>query len=494
MFDSEFAAASDAELVASIEDGVRQEAIAGARRLAAIAELTRRRVGGNDDDDERALWAFDPWDSVAAEVAAAMGVGQRRASGHMRIAAALRDRLPRVAALFWKGALSSRLVSTITWGTHLVDDENAVAAIDAAIAERATNWERLSEDKLRDALGVQVAEDPAAVRRTQTATRGRDVTVGACDDDADTTAIWGRLLAPDAAVLEQRITAMVAGVCDKDPRSMGERRADAMGAIANGNDTLACGCGSASCPAAAGRAPKSSVVIRVIADHAAIDAVTETATTADRPAPPALLMGRGVLADAALAQAIRAGATITPIRTPGAEPEPRYRPSAELAEFVRMRDLFCRFPGCDIPADRCDIDHVRPWPYGPTHASNLNCKCRKHHLMKTFWADGWKDTPPTRQSSGPRPAESNTPPIPAADCSTPPGTSPPPSYPHPPATHHRKPVAASRCRADNTPEQPMSPPRSWPNAHSTNETFHPSNDHQHLLSQPQRAATSDGFL
>ena len=30
-----------------------------------------------------------------------------------------------------------------------------------------------------------------------------------------------------------------------------------------------------------------------------------------------------------------------------------------------MRDLFCRFPGCDVPADRCDIDHVRPWPLGP---------------------------------------------------------------------------------------------------------------------------------
>ena len=61
MFDSEFAAADDVEIVAAIEDGVRQEAIADARRLAAIAELTRRRVG---EDDERALWAFDPWDSA----------------------------------------------------------------------------------------------------------------------------------------------------------------------------------------------------------------------------------------------------------------------------------------------------------------------------------------------------------------------------------------------------------------------------------------------
>ena len=78
MFDSEFAAASDVELAAAIEDGCRQEAIAGARRMAAIAELIHRRV---EDDDDRARWAFDPWDSAAAEVAAVMGIGSRRASG-----------------------------------------------------------------------------------------------------------------------------------------------------------------------------------------------------------------------------------------------------------------------------------------------------------------------------------------------------------------------------------------------------------------------------
>jgi len=59
-----------------------------------------------------------------------------------------------------------------------------------------------------------------------------------------------------------------------------------------------------------------------------------------------------------------------------------------------MRDLFCRFPGCEVSAARCDIDHVRAWPFGPTHPSNLNCKCRHHHLMKTFYAGigGWHET------------------------------------------------------------------------------------------------------
>ena len=403
MFDSEFATASDAELVAAIEDGVRQEAIAGARRLAAIAELTRRRVV---EDDDRALWAFDAWDSAAAEVCAAMSVGQRQASGQMRIAEALRDRLPGVAALYWKGALTTRMVSKITWCTRLVEDADALIRIDAAIAERASGWARLSDEKLREAVEVWVARyDPDALRRSQTATRGRDFVVGSCDDDTETTTVYGRLRAIDAAVLKERIATMATGVCDADPRDAGERRADAAGAWAAGNQSLLCDCGSPTCPSL-GEKPKSNVVIRVIADQAAVDEAThslqpatDTAVqpaakdTARRLPPPALLLGRGVLPSPLLAEAIRAGATVKPIRMPDEEPEPRYRPSAKLAEFVRMRDLFCRFPGCAVSADRCDIDHARAWPLGLTHASNLNCKCRKHHLMKTFWTGiaGWAD-------------------------------------------------------------------------------------------------------
>ena len=401
MFDSEFATASDGELVAAIEDGMRQEALAGARRLAAIAELTHRRV---DHDDERAWWAFDGWDSAAAEVAAAMSVGPRRASKEMRIAEALRDRLPAVAALVGKGALSTRLVAAITWGTRLVEDPDAIAMIDAALAERATHWERMSEDKLRDAVDAHVIRyDPDALRRSTTATRSRDVTIGASDDDAETVALWGRLLAPDGAVLTQRVTAMVSALCPDDPRTAGERRSDAVGAIANGNDTLTCRCGSAHCPTA-GPTPKSNVVIRVITDQTAVDAAVAAVAVdheaekgvrrpATPPGSPALLLGRGVIAQPLLVEAIRNGAKITPIGMPDTEPEPQYRPSPALAEFVRMRDLFCRFPGCPVSADRCDIDHVRPWPWGPTHPSNLTCKCRRHHLMKTFWTGigGWAD-------------------------------------------------------------------------------------------------------
>ncbi|MGZ5393916.1 MAG: HNH endonuclease signature motif containing protein [Mycobacterium sp.] len=87
-----------------------------------------------------------------------------------------------------------------------------------------------------------------------------------------------------------------------------------------------------------------------------------------------------------LAELLRNGAKLRPLCPPekDAEPEPGYRPSAKLDRFVRARDLTCRFPGCTMPAEFCDIDHVIPYPLGATHPSNLACLCRKHHHLKTF--------------------------------------------------------------------------------------------------------------
>mgnify|MGYP001947183910 FL=1 len=73
--------------------------------------------------------------------------------------------------------------------------------------------------------------------------------------------------------------------------------------------------------------------------------------------------------------------------------EPQYRPSVPMARFIRCRDLTCRWPGCSVPAERCDIDHTVPHPVGPTHPSNCKLYCRTHHLIKTFFSgpDGWRE-------------------------------------------------------------------------------------------------------
>jgi hypothetical protein len=61
----------------------------------------------------------------------------------------------------------------------------------------------------------------------------------------------------------------------------------------------------------------------------------------------------------------------------------RYRFAGKLAEYIRLRDQYCTFPGCAKPADKCDLDHRIPHPDGETSANNGQPECRRHHRLKT---------------------------------------------------------------------------------------------------------------
>lgn len=54
----------------------------------------------------------------------------------------------------------------------------------------------------------------------------------------------------------------------------------------------------------------------------------------------------------------------------------------------------CQAPGCMVPAERCDIDHRRPHPEGPTTAANMGPLCRRHHIMKGHGIIRWTTGPP----------------------------------------------------------------------------------------------------
>ncbi|MDH6677905.1 hypothetical protein M2284_002104 [Rhodococcus sp. LBL1] len=67
-----------------------------------------------------------------------------------------------------------------------------------------------------------------------------------------------------------------------------------------------------------------------------------------------------------------------------------YRPDTATAAMVRTRDGHCRFPGCSVPAARCQLDHVVPFDHrnplagGWTIVPNLQCLCQFHHNLKTM--------------------------------------------------------------------------------------------------------------
>lgn len=401
----------DGALVAAVAGWGRVEAAAAARRLAVIAELVDRGTSG---EGARARWACDGWDATAAEVAAAAGSTRGRASSQMYVATALRHRLPRVAELFADGTLSAAMVSTLVWHTMLIEDLGVLAVVDAILAGQACHYGQLSAAKTIAAIHAVIeAHDPAAVRRGRDAARSRDLVVDLENSESGTTALWGRLYAHDATVLDRRLAAMAHSVCDDDPRSIGQRRADALAALAAGADQLACTCDDPECPNRPGGtgSQPGAVVVHVVADAGGVATPVDPERSGDFPqcrpgapqtravpesvveAKPVQIVGGPIIPTPLLAELLRSGrAVVRPLQIPGPDsaPEPHYRPSAKLADFIRCRDLTCRFPGCEHPAERCDIDHAIAWgDGGPTHPSNLRLLCRKHHLLKTFW--GWRD-------------------------------------------------------------------------------------------------------
>lgn len=80
---------------------------------------------------------------------------------------------------------------------------------------------------------------------------------------------------------------------------------------------------------------------------------------------------------------------VTDIRVSADSSVSGYVPTEAQVARVRGRDGTCRFPGCDVPAHRCDLDHIQSYDHdnpqlgGPTDTQNLHCLCRKHHNLKT---------------------------------------------------------------------------------------------------------------
>ncbi|MCW2515129.1 MAG: hypothetical protein JWR11_4171 [Mycobacterium sp.] len=425
------AAWDDAALNLAITGFARTEAATAGHRLAAIAELATRRLAGGLAR-ERRLWACDGWDSCAAEVAADLTISHRRASTLMHQGLDLRDRLPLLGALLRGGDITLRVATTASWRTHLIEDPDLLAKVDADIAAVATRFGSYSDKKLAAAIDLRIERyDPDAVRRFTAAEQNLDVRFGKPDDDTGTRSVYGRLKTSDAELAERRTNALAKSVCGDDPRTLGERRGEAWGIIAAHGDVLPCLCGKPDCPAPSGPDARGKhFEILVLTDdpnagaaeqckpapqsgpddhgsdeagpeeHLAPDAGPPDDDTGVEPEPAAcgytsILTGGGVIPAPLLAELRRIGATVrTVTHAEDLSPRQGYRLSVAQRRLVWVRDVTCTFPGCDHPAEYCDLDHTTPYGTGGvTHPGNTKALCRKHHLLKTFWVGrgGWAD-------------------------------------------------------------------------------------------------------
>ena len=320
-----FHGVQDAGVVAAIGVAAREENAACARRLEAMGELYARRAP--EDDDERTGWLVDGYESLAAEVACELGIGRGRARGQLRYAIHLRDKLPQLMAVFVSGAIDLRMVITIVNRVDLITDAELMAKVDGALAKWAPKWMRLSGPKLEERIDWWVERfDPAGRRRPHEQPENRYVELFPAPGGL--ASVCAQVRAIDGAAIDERLDALAATVCPNDPRSKDQRRADALGALAAGLSELRCECESEDCTATQ-RPTGSAVVIHVLAEQSTVDGTGSAS---------GYVSGHGVL-PAGIVEGLAGQAKIKPlpIPDPSAPPEPGYRPSAALAEFVRAR-------------------------------------------------------------------------------------------------------------------------------------------------------------
>jgi len=295
------ATAEPAALLDDVRAASRAETRAAAQRLSAIWNLYKVRLRETGD---RAEWAVDTWDAVAAEVAAALNISLGLAGSYVRMAKAMHERLPLLGMVLTAGDIDYRAFQTMVYRTDLINDPDTLAVVDGELASRAPRWTALSQGKLgREVDRIVAKADRDAVRRRRVTVEDREVVIGDCDDGM--ASVYAHIFATDGHALEQRLDALAATVCDADPRTKKQRRADAMGALAAGADRLGCQCGKPDCPAGGKTAPP--VVLHLVAEQATIDGKSDK---------PGYLAGCDDLIPAELVAELAESAKVRPLFNP----------------------------------------------------------------------------------------------------------------------------------------------------------------------------------
>lgn len=349
-------------------------------------------------DDAR--FTDEQWQSLVADVSCVTRTPSGTVQSQLNEARRLRDELPATLTALGTGRLSRRHAAVITELTNAISDSDVLAQIEQSVLDKA-HTETPAAFRRSVARAVAVADPDGEHRRHLTACRQRHVTLTPLADGM--ASIWALLPALDAHTLMEAIrlradhdrAALSKAERTNDLRTADERRADALVALAT---DVVMGPPPTQ-PGKAhhgGRKPHLQVTV----------ALSTLLSLNERPAH---LSGYGPIS-AALARELADDPSGTwrrlvtdPVNGQLLEyGRQTYRPPTGLRRFVTARDQVCSFPTCQYPAEQADLDHLVPFPVGPTNAANLHPLCRRHHRLKheTRWkveaADGGYDwTSPT---------------------------------------------------------------------------------------------------
>ncbi|MDN3496632.1 DUF222 domain-containing protein [Planococcus sp. APC 4015] len=310
-----------------------------------------------------------PLRAIAAEVGAALRVSDRTVQRRLGEASRLATRFPVTLAALTEGRISRAHVDVIVdAGERLDEDERirfetaAIAVAERETAARLRPIARLLAERL---MPQMLSERHAAARESR------------CVDVRDLDDGMSQLLAVLPSTLahgiRSRLTAMATAVADADAaeeRTVDQLRADLLADLALTAD------------------PQGLDERGLVAEIRAVVHVTVPALTLAREDGDAAMLEGSAPIDIDTARLLCAGETswervLTHPVTQAVLAVDTYRPTAELRRLLRARDQRCRFPGCRVPAHRCDLDHVHDHALGgATAQANLAHECRRHHVLK----------------------------------------------------------------------------------------------------------------
>ncbi|MGC5027295.1 DUF222 domain-containing protein [Tsukamurella sp. DT100] len=239
----------------------RSECVAFCRTMSAVYALFRDRYG----ERESAFLASDPiggadfyavrrelslaYEAVKAEISVALRIGPTATETVIEQAVGFVERLPRVFALIGRNVLSPRGGMEALSRARALTGAQAVE-FDERLAELlvADPLQLVSVPALREAADHLVHEiDPvAAERRRRMAEEDRRVTFRPAEDGM--AAAYALLTAHEGLELGVRVDEIAETVCESDPRTAAQRRADGLMMLVRGYVTLGCWCTVPGCP------------------------------------------------------------------------------------------------------------------------------------------------------------------------------------------------------------------------------------------------------
>jgi hypothetical protein len=342
---------------------------------------------------------------VREQVCCALGVSAVTAAERIARAQELVHRLPQTLQALERGAISDRHTQVLTEATYGLDDATVRQVQDTVLADAAQ--ESVASFRRSVHRAVLVADPDGQQRRQERALADRRVSLHP-ERDAMATLV-GHLPAAGATALMTALNQHATSHSAADPRTMDQRRADALIDLVTGSPSPAHLSedpeGVPASPAdmgshgdtASGTPPGRHRGLRPL-----VQVTVALSTLLGFDEQPGELAGYGAI-PADLARRLAADPTGTWRRLITDDRgqlldygRARYRPPADLARYIAARDRTCRFPHCNRRAQSCDLDHELAWNQGGrTVASNLTALSPRHHHAKH--EAGWR---PERLADG----------------------------------------------------------------------------------------------